>query len=554
MTYQKSFFTLTSKSFFFFIFLILSCIKQKINKDFRTEHLIIIGVDALSPNGVINADTPVMDELMNNGSYTLNARGVLPTSSSTNWASMVSGAGPEQHGITSNGWERDEHTLPAVVQGEEGIFPTIFNVARKQRPELEMGAIYTWSGFGRLIERSLLDYDSNEKSDELTVEKAINYIKKKTPNFLFIHLDEVDHVGHSSGHKTSHFYDAVAHIDQQIGKIIQSTKEAGIYDKTTFIISADHGGIGYGHGGETLDEIEIPFIIFGKGIKKNYLIRNQVYIYDNAATAALLLGLNQPQAWIGRPVKTAFIGITEPEFHNQKIRIPAPTIYPKANLYDLAGGLYIDQKAEVLMESRGDAKIRYTTDGSIPTQNSQLYSGKFLLSKSTVVMAKAFKGANQESKVSKAYYRMINSTSNNGIRYHYYESKKDMNFLPNFLEMKAVKSGRTYQFRIDSINQVKHQFGIQFSSSIKINSRGEYHFYLLSDDGSRLYINNTLVVDNDGGHGAIERKGSISLQPGFHKITLDYHNQQGGAWLDAFYKGPGIPKQIIPPQILFLIE
>ena len=554
MTYQKCFFTLTSKSFFFFIFLILSCVKQKINKDFRTEHLIIIGVDALSPNGVINADTPVMDELMNNGSYTLNARGVLPTSSSTNWASMVSGAGPEQHGITSNGWERDEHTLPAVVQGEEGIFPTIFNVARKQRPELEMGAIYTWSGFGRLIERSLLDYDSNEKSDELTVEKAINYIKKKTPNFLFIHLDEVDHVGHSLGHKTSHFYDAVAHIDQQIGKIIQSTKEAGIYDKTTFIISADHGGIGYGHGGETLDEIEIPFIIFGKGIKKNYLIRNQVYIYDNAATAALLLGLNQPQAWIGRPVKTAFIGITEPEFHNQKIRIPAPTIYPKANLYDLAGGLYIDQKAEVLMESRGDAKIRYTTDGSIPTQNSQLYSGKFLLSKSTVVMAKAFKGANQESKVSKAYYRMINSTSNNGIRYHYYESKKDMNFLPNFLEMKAVKSGKTYQFRIDSINQVKHQFGIQFSSSIKINSKGEYHFYLLSDDGSRLYINNTLVVDNDGGHGAIERKGSISLQPGFHKITLDYHNQQGGAWLDAFYKGPGIPKQIIPPQILFLIE
>jgi len=384
--------------------------------------------------------------------------------------------------------------------------------------------------------------------------KAINYIKKKTPNFLFIHLDEVDHVGHSLGHKTSHFYDAVAQIDQQIGKIIQSTKEAGIYDKTTFIISADHGGIGYGHGGETLDEIEIPFIIFGKGIKKNYLIRNQVYIYDNAATAALLLGLNQPQAWIGRPVKTAFIGITEPEFHDQKIRIPAPTIYPKANLYDLAGGLYIDQKAEVLMESRGDAKIRYTTDGSIPTQNSQLYSGKFLLSKSTVVMAKAFKGANQESKVSKAYYRMINSTSNNGIRYHYYESKKDMNFLPNFLEMKAVKSGKTYQFRIDSINQVKHQFGIQFSSSIKINSKGEYHFYLLSDDGSRLYINNTLVVDNDGGHGAIERKGSISLQPGFHKITLDYHNQQGGAWLDAFYKGPGIPKQIIPPQILFLIE
>tara|TARA_B100001057_G_scaffold480975_1_gene554461 strand:- start:3173 stop:4837 length:1665 start_codon:yes stop_codon:yes gene_type:complete len=552
MTYQKSIFTLTSKSVFFLLFLILACERKKNSKDFITEHLIIIGVDAMSPNGIINADTPVMDELMANGSYTLNARGVLPTSSSTNWASMVSGAGPEQHGVTSNGWERDEHTLPAVIQGEEGIFPTIFSVARNQRPDMEMGAIYTWGGFGRLIERSLLDYDNTEKNDELTVEKAIDYIKKKTPNFLFIHLDRVDHVGHSMGHKTPQFYDAVTKIDLQIGQIIQSTKEAGIYQNTTFIISADHGGIGFGHGGETEDEIEIPFIIFGKGIKRNYLIRNQVYTYDNAATAALLLGLDQPQAWTGRPIKTAFIGIAEPKFQNQKINIPAPTIYPKANLYDLAGGLYVDQEAEVVMESIGDQDIRYTIDGSIPTINSELYKGKFSLTETAIVMAKAFKGANQESKVSKAYFRMINSLSNNGIRYNYYESKKDMNFLPNFEQMKPVKSGNTYQFRIDSINQVKHQFGIEFTASIKIEVSGRYHFYLLSDDGSRLYINDTLIVDNDGGHGAIERKGIISLQPGLHKITLDYHNQQGGAWLDAFYKGPGIHKQIIPPNILFL--
>jgi len=552
MTYQKSFFTLISKSIFFFIFLILACEKNQNPKDFKTEHLIIIGVDAMSPNGIINADTPVMDELMANGSYTLNARGVLPTSSSTNWASMVSGAGPEQHGITSNGWERDEHTLPAVIQGEERIFPTIFSVARKQRPEIEMGAIYTWGGFGRLIERSVLDYDTTQNNDELTVQKAIDYIKQKTPDFLFIHLDEVDHVGHSLGHKTSHFYDAVAHVDLQIGQIIQSTKDAGIYDKTTFIISADHGGIGFGHGGETEDEIEIPFIIFGKGIKKNYLIKNQVYTYDNAATAALLMGLDQPQAWIGRPVITAFKGVPEPELQNQKIKIPAPTIYPKANLYDVAGGLYVDQEAEVVMESLDDAVIRYTTDGSIPTQNSKLYQSKFSLSESTVVMAKAFKGTDQESKVSKAYYRMLNTSSNNGIRYHYYESNKDMDFLPNFKQLKSIKSGKTYQFRIDNINQVKYQFGIQFTSSIKIEKSGKYHFYLLSDDGSRLYINDTLVVDNDGGHGAIERKGSITLKPGFHKITLDYHNQQGGAWLDAFYKGPGIPKQIIPPHVLFL--
>ena len=84
------------------------------------------------------------------------------------------------------------------------------------------------------------------------------------------------------------------------------------------------------------------------------------------------------------------------------------------------------------------------------------------------------------------------------------------------------------------------------------NSRNEYRFYLNSDDGSRLYINDEMIVDNDGGHGPLERVGNVELKPGLHKIMVDYHNQNGGGWLDAFYKGPGIPKQIIPANKLFL--
>ena len=114
-------------------------------KAIEAKHVIVIGVDAMSPNGIINANTPVLDEIMKNGAYTLNARGVLPTSSSTNWASMVSGVGPEQHGVTSNDWERDDYNIPPVRTGMEEIFPTIFGVSREQRPNLEIGAIYTWS-------------------------------------------------------------------------------------------------------------------------------------------------------------------------------------------------------------------------------------------------------------------------------------------------------------------------------------------------------------------------------------------------------------------------
>ncbi len=66
------------------------------------KHVLVIGIDGLSPDGILNARTPVLDSLMAHGSATMRARAVLPTSSSSNWASMIMGAGPEQHGITSN--------------------------------------------------------------------------------------------------------------------------------------------------------------------------------------------------------------------------------------------------------------------------------------------------------------------------------------------------------------------------------------------------------------------------------------------------------------------
>ncbi len=516
------------------------------------QHVIVIGVDGMSPNGIINAKTPVMDEMMKNGAYTLNARGVLPTSSSSNWASMVAGAGPEQHGITSNGWERDDHVLPSVTTGMEEIFPTIFSVAREQQPELEIGAIYHWGGFGRLIEKSALNYDNNGEDEYATTQAAATYIQDKKPGFLFVHLDHVDHAGHHDGHKTAPYYQAVNVADSLIGQIIQATKGAGIFEKTTFIVSADHGGIGYGHGGETIDEIEIPFIVYGKGVKKGHLIKENIYTYDNAATVAFMLGVQQPYAWIGKPVKSAFEGFPEPKTGNQKALIAAPIIYPKPNLYDPAGGLFVDEEPTVKIEAVTEgAEIRYTLDGTMPTKSSTLYQQPFTLSESAVVKAKAFAGENEESNTTDAFFRLVKSNAGNGVKYSYYEGE-DWQFLPVFATLNPKKTGTKYQFRIDDINEVEGQFAIYFTSFLKIDEAGEYRFYTTSDDGSKLYINDEEVVNNDGDHGAIERMGTVTLQPGFHKIDVAYFNKAGGSWLDVYYKGPGTPKQIIPADRLFL--
>src|SRR5262245_6988297 len=66
------------------------------------DHVLLIGVDGLSPEGIKRTETPFLHELMAAGAYTLAARGVIPTVSSPNWASMLMAAGPELHGITTN--------------------------------------------------------------------------------------------------------------------------------------------------------------------------------------------------------------------------------------------------------------------------------------------------------------------------------------------------------------------------------------------------------------------------------------------------------------------
>ncbi|MEI9910374.1 MAG: PA14 domain-containing protein [Bacteroidota bacterium] len=76
--------------------------------------------------------------------------------------------------------------------------------------------------------------------------------------------------------------------------------------------------------------------------------------------------------------------------------------------------------------------------------------------------------------------------------------------------------------------QRNEKFAFEFSGYIKINKDGFYTFYTVSDDGSKLYIEDTEVVDNDGNHGAEEKSGKAALKKGWHKIKVTYYDSGGG--------------------------
>ena len=172
--------------------------------------------------------------------------------------------------------------------------------------QAEIGCIYEWGGIRYLVDTLALSYDKHVreagKDPATTARYAMNYIKDKKPALANIVFDGLDHTGHSEGHDTPAYYDKLEEIDGYVGQIVQAVKDAGIEEETIIIVTADHGGIGKGHGGRTMTEMETPFIICGKHIKKGALIEDSMMQFDIASTIAAIFSLQQPQVWIGRPM------------------------------------------------------------------------------------------------------------------------------------------------------------------------------------------------------------------------------------------------------------
>lgn len=93
-------------------------------------------------------------------------------------------------------------------------------------------------------------------------------------------------------------------------------------------------------------------------------------------------------------------------------------------------------------------------------------------------------------------------------------------------------------------------FAYEFFGYIYIETAGTYTFYTNSDDGSKLWIGSTEVVDNDGLHGGQWREGDIYLSEGAHPITVQFFERSGGEGLTVSWAVPGGSRTNIPSNVL----
>jgi hypothetical protein len=103
----------------------------------------------------------------------------------------------------------------------------------------------------------------------------------------------------------------------------------------------------------------------------------------------------------------------------------------------------------------------------------------------------------------------------------------------------------------EEVKQRKEKYALSFEGYIKVNKEGVVHFFTLSDDGSKLFIDDIEVVNNDGEHGSVEKAGKAALKKGYHKIKVVYFDGGGGNELKVYWQPEGGKKEKIPAAVLF---
>jgi arylsulfatase A-like enzyme len=283
------------------------------------KHVAIISIDGCRPDVLLRAELqavsngahPAIQQLMEEGCFTFWARTIPASITLPSHTSMLTGTPEEVHGITWN-----------VEQPEAEIeYPhaqTIFEIAK--RHGLTTAIFASKAKFHTLARPGTIDWgfindDENPRGDPEIAQIAADTIRAYKPNVLFYHFGFTDVVGH----RRADLYDvdergwgspaqvnAALEADFCVGTIVHALKDAGIYDQTLIIVTADHGGAGGSHGPDDPRSRHIPWICVGPQVKHNFdLTRDReltVNTEDTFATACYFLGLEVPDNVTGKPI------------------------------------------------------------------------------------------------------------------------------------------------------------------------------------------------------------------------------------------------------------
>eukprot|EP00004_Rigifila_ramosa_P028095 TRINITY_DN942_c0_g1_i2.p1 TRINITY_DN942_c0_g1~~TRINITY_DN942_c0_g1_i2.p1 ORF type:complete len:527 (+),score=113.65 TRINITY_DN942_c0_g1_i2:48-1583(+) len=276
----------------------------------RASHVLVLGLDGFSGYWVSEDQlaqyAPRLSQLFNNGVGQMDGRAYYRTDSKPNWAAFFYGAGPEQTGVDGNDWR------PPIDGSHPWYDTSMFALAQKAGLKT---AMYTdHSVVLNLLTPTHEEVDFFEYrpccSDLYPAQLVDNFcdvILASQPELAFLHLDSIDHGGHSEGWGSDYYFYELSLVDGWVSQVLDVYASLGI--EPLVIVTSDHGGQGTGHGCRAETCHLIPFILHGPGIHPN--VSTLSLTRTNADVPVIALEA------LGVPVPSVMTGVS-----------PAPELYP----------------------------------------------------------------------------------------------------------------------------------------------------------------------------------------------------------------------------------
>jgi predicted AlkP superfamily pyrophosphatase or phosphodiesterase len=265
-----------------------------------SRHVILVSIDGLRADAIEEAGAATLQKLIATGSSAAEARTILPSKTLPSHVSMLTGLLPTAHGITWNSDRTDELgvvTVPTVFElaHDAGYRTAAFLSKRKLRHLLKQGTLdeVRYPGFGPMPASRM-------------VREAADYIRRSEPNLLFVHIADVDFMGHRIGWGSLLYRWAVREADAGVRELLRAATDTYGEGNFTVIVTSDHGGHGRDHGTEDPQDMMIPWISYGRGIRAGHQVTRPVRTMDTAATVLQVMGIGLPAGWDGLPVAEAF--------------------------------------------------------------------------------------------------------------------------------------------------------------------------------------------------------------------------------------------------------
>lgn len=257
--------------------------------------VVFVMLDGVRPDALEAAHCPQTRALRERGAATMQARSVMPSVTLPCHMSIFHSVPPARHGITANLYLPMARPLPGLVE-----------VACAAG--LRSAFIHNWEPLRDLNRPETLAYayyrapPHTVAYDQAVADEAARVVATEAFDFVFVYFGSVDGAGHLYGWMSPEYLAQLERVDAALGQVL-----AALPAGAAVIVHSDHGGHDRTHGTAMPEDMTIPWIAAGPGIKRGHVITQPVSLLDTAPTVARLLGIAPHQEWEGQSVEEIFV-------------------------------------------------------------------------------------------------------------------------------------------------------------------------------------------------------------------------------------------------------